>query len=188
MPTAVVPRGAAADLAALKRARGWPDVVVKPAVGGSSRDTVHEARASGAAAAQQLRALAPREDTVGSRSSPRCSTTASCRSCTWAASSATPSQAGGGGRLARAERLRRHAAGVEPADYVRAAADPPARGPAGVNARVDVLEDGDGALVIEHELIDCELFLSTAPGAAHRFADALLAGAQGRACDRQPPG
>ena len=185
VPTAVVPRGAAADLAALKRARGWTDVVVKPAVGGSSRDTVHEGRAGGAAAARHLRALARREDTVvqpfvaavlargelslvylGGRFSHAVRKTAAAGD--WR----VQSDFGGTTRA------------VEPAAAVRAAADAAVRAaPAGVYARVDVLEDGGGALVIEHELIDCELFLSTAPGAAERFAAVLIAES-----DRQPPG
>ena len=64
VPTEVVRRGGAADLAALKRARGWGDVVVKPAVGGSSRDTVNEARVGAPAAARHLRELSLREDVV----------------------------------------------------------------------------------------------------------------------------
>lgn len=177
VPTAVVARGGAADLAALKAARGWDDVVVKPAVGGSSRDTVHEARVGGAAAARHLRALAAREDAVvqpfvdavldrGELSLVYLGGAFSHAVRKTAAAGDWRVQSDFGGTVAP----------VDPPRAVRAAADLAVRAaPAGAYARVDVLEADGGALVIEHELVDCELFLATAPGAAERFADVLVA-------------
>ena len=176
VPTEVLRRGAAADLPALKRAHGWGDVVVKPAVGGSSRDTVNEARVGSEAAARHLRALCLREDVVvqpfvdgvlehGEHSLVYLSGQFSHAVRKTAAPGDWRVQSDFGGT----------AEPVDPPAHVRAAAQAAvAAAPAGVYARVDVLEVGERSLVIEHELIDCELFLSTAPGAADRFAEALI--------------
>ena len=64
VPTAVLARGSEATLDEVLADRGWGDVVVKPAVGGSSRATVQLARVGAEQAAAHLRALLAREDAV----------------------------------------------------------------------------------------------------------------------------
>lgn len=56
VPTEYVDAGAPLDLAALGRARGWDEVVVKPCVSAGARDTVRLRAATGQAAADALRA------------------------------------------------------------------------------------------------------------------------------------
>ena len=138
---------------------------------------MHEARVGSSAAARHLRALTAREDTVvqpfvasvlddGEISLVYLGGTFSHAVRKTAAPGDWRVQSDFGGT----------AASTDPPEHVRAAGDAALHaGPAAVYARVDVLAGAESTLVIEHELIDCELFLSTAPGAAGRFADALLA-------------
>ena len=62
-----------------------------------------------------------------------------------------------------------------PAQALRAARAAIAAGPDALYARVDLITDGGEALVIEHELVDCELFLGTHPPAADAFAQVICA-------------
>jgi glutathione synthase/RimK-type ligase-like ATP-grasp enzyme len=61
IPTLLVERGRPADVAALAAARGWDDVVIKPAVGAGSFETHRAAAASPAAAATCRRIAADRD-------------------------------------------------------------------------------------------------------------------------------
>ena len=143
-----MPRGTAADLPALKRTRGWTDVVVKPAVGGSSRDTVHEARVGASAAGRHLRALSAREDTVVQ---PFVATVLEDGEISLVYLGGTFSHAVRKSAARGDWRVQSDFGGsagsVDPPPHVRAAADAALdAGPAGVYARVDVLRQRrDGA-------------------------------------------
>ncbi len=64
VPTALVGRGEAIRLDELIEQRGWDDVVIKPAVGGTARLTKHAAEVGANAAEAHLRRLVAAEDAV----------------------------------------------------------------------------------------------------------------------------
>jgi O-ureido-D-serine cyclo-ligase len=64
VPTHLVRRGDATPLAALVAARGWTEVVVKPAVSGGSRETMHVEAHRLEAGEAHLRSLSAREDVL----------------------------------------------------------------------------------------------------------------------------
>ncbi|HEY8038788.1 MAG TPA: hypothetical protein VIF15_03310 [Polyangiaceae bacterium] len=64
VPTHLVRRGATTPLGEVMETRGWVDVVVKPAVSGGSRHTLHIGPGSRDRGEAHLRALAAREDVL----------------------------------------------------------------------------------------------------------------------------
>ncbi len=178
VPSALVPRGDAPDLDALMRERGWAEAVVKPAIGGSSRETVHTGRIGTRDAKGHLRSLVAREDALVQVYLPGVLASGEV-SCVYL-----------GGRFSHAVR-KRAAPGdwrvqsdfsgtVEPVHAppgVRSLADAAcaAAPPGAAFARVDILLGPDEApYVLEHELIDPELFLGTKPGSADELAGLIL--------------
>ena len=177
VPTAVLERGADADLASLAMARGWSEVIVKPAVSADSWETIHvgpERIAEGQAHLDRLlpgRAMLvqPFLPSVESHGE-RCLVFLD-------------------GELAHAVRKNPLTRGgrwaglpegvpVTPTPEERAAAETvldlacPERP---LYARVDLVHDGAGApLLLELELTEPTLFLEEHPGAADRLAAALL--------------
>jgi glutathione synthase/RimK-type ligase-like ATP-grasp enzyme len=178
VPTAVLPAGEEAQLGALVAARGWRDVVVKPAVSASAYGTRRLGAAEATRVAGELRADGgPRDWLV----QPFVAELASAGE--WSvvffdgelthAVLKVPSaedfrvQARFGGHTELAlppEPVRRGAA--------RALAALPV---APLYARVDGIVVGDGFLVMEIEVHEPGLFLDRAPAvAAERFAEAIL--------------
>lgn len=64
VPTELVERGRTDSLAEVAARRGWDDVVVKPAVGGTARLTVHAGRVGSGAAAAHFDRLVASEDVL----------------------------------------------------------------------------------------------------------------------------
>ena len=65
VPTTIVKAGTTdRDLTAIMSKEGWTDAVVKPAIGGTARSTIHVASSGMVAAAAHLRALAAAEDAL----------------------------------------------------------------------------------------------------------------------------
>ena len=64
VPTELVRRGSEAQLNEVLARRGWNDVVIKPAVGGTARLTEHSGRIGSDAAADHLARLIDREDAI----------------------------------------------------------------------------------------------------------------------------
>lgn len=178
VPTTLVGAGAAPDLAAVMAERGWVDAVVKPAIGGTARHTIHVARAGLAAANDHLRTLAAREDVLVQQfasavvDSGELSIVAVAGEITHVvrkrpADGEWRVQSEFGGHSERIPVERRHRA---VATCALEAVDP-----VPLYARVDVVADATGELVLmELELIDPELFFRFAPDAASRLVDALL--------------
>ena len=64
VPTELLESGTEADLGKIMARRGWADVVVKPAVGGTARHTIHLGRTGEAECRRQMAQLLRREDVV----------------------------------------------------------------------------------------------------------------------------
>jgi glutathione synthase/RimK-type ligase-like ATP-grasp enzyme len=178
VPTTVVAAGSAgADLAAIMRAEGWDDAVVKPAVGATARATVHVGRIGAAAAREHLRALAAVEDALvqpflasvverGETSIVAIAGEVTHVVHKRAADGDWRVQAEFGGRSERVPVATSHR---EVAARVLAVVDP-----VPLYARVDVVTGTAGELLLlELELVEPELFFRLAPDAASRLADAL---------------
>jgi glutathione synthase/RimK-type ligase-like ATP-grasp enzyme len=177
VPTVLLPRGDTRPLDAIRVANGWGEVVVKPAVGGTARATVHSGRIGGVAAASHLARLVAREDalvqpvvdSIGANGEVSV-IAVDGMSLTAILKQATPGewrvQSDFGGTARRVPLTD---------DLAQIAADGlTAVGAAPVYARVDVARlDGRWAIV-ELELIEPELFFRLDPLLAERFADALL--------------
>jgi glutathione synthase/RimK-type ligase-like ATP-grasp enzyme len=180
VPTRLVERGAAADLDAVLGAAGWDEAVIKPTVSGGARNTYRVRRGEGgerfaALVAQEAMLVQPFVHDV---------------------------MAGGevsvmvfGGRVSHAVRkiakkgdfrvqddhggtVHAHVTMADEVAFaeraVAACALPP------VYARVDLVRDGAGALALmELELVEPELFLRMAPGAAPAFAAAIVGALRG---------
>ncbi len=177
VPTEVLARGSEATLDEVLARRSWGDVVVKPAVGGSSRATVQLARVGAEQAAAHLRALLAREDVVVQ---PFLSAVLSAGELSLvffagAFSHAVRKRARPGDWRVQSDFGGTAEPVDPPAQALRAARAAIAAGPDALYARVDLITDGGEALVIEHELVDCELFLGTHPPAAGAFAQVICA-------------
>jgi hypothetical protein len=170
-PTHLVPRGSAERLADIAAARGWSDVVVKPAVSAGSRLTLRAGAASERGAAH-LRALVARQDAL--------------------VQPYLPAVEGYGeralifidGELTHAVRKGRRFAGdaesvtgpfVVSGDEAALAHVALAAAPAPfLYARVDLAPDADGSPVLmELELIEPSLFFEHGPRALERLVGAI---------------
>ncbi|RMH40782.1 MAG: hypothetical protein D6689_12785 [Deltaproteobacteria bacterium] len=171
-PTVLVPRGDAASVADIAARRGWPSVVVKPAVSAASRQTARfDDPASPAADAHLHRVLAT-GDALVQRYLPSTETEGE-RALVWIDGAFTHS-------VRKAPRFSGDSESVgDPrpltdeeralGDAALAAAPRPL-----VYARVDVARRPDGQLaVMELELMEPSLFLREWPAALDRFADAI---------------
>ncbi len=176
VPTQLVRRGEATELRELLRARGWPEVVIKPAVSGGSRQTIRVA--SGVAGdldrgEAHLRALAAREDVLVQPYLPSVEGYGE-RAVVWIDGEATHAVRKSPRFLGDAEQvsaavpiaadeadLARRAVAVAPGELLY--------------ARVDVARDAQGSpCVMELELIEPSLFFPKAPAALDRYVDAVL--------------
>jgi glutathione synthase/RimK-type ligase-like ATP-grasp enzyme len=172
--TALVPRGTRRTLEELIDERGWDDVVVKPAVGGTARLAEHRATVGHTAAAAHLRRIVTHEDAVVQ---PFISTITTLGETSVVAVGEKP-------RLAVAKRARRgdwrvqteFGGSVEPTDLTDELRSIAGRALAAVHptpayARVDVVRDELGVLrVLELELVEPELFFRLSASLADDLA------------------
>ena len=174
VPTALVGRGASIRLDELTEQRGWDDVVIKPAVGGTARLTEHAAAIGADAAEAHLRRLVADEDAVVQ---PYMSTITSSGEISVVVIAGEPLvavakharqgewrvQSDFGGSTALTELTgelrtisRRMAGAVQPTPSY---------------ARVDLVRQPDGPLlVLELELVEPELFFRLGPTGAEHLA------------------
>jgi glutathione synthase/RimK-type ligase-like ATP-grasp enzyme len=173
--TEVVARLDADALGAFVRSSGADGVVVKPTVGGGGKDTVRVLEGEPRGAAAALRALAGREAllqefvpavlTEGELSLVYLNGAFSHAVRKVPAVGEFRCQEEHGGVVTAA---RPDPASLRVGDFALATlAEPP------LYARVDVVDDGRGPLLMELELIEPSLYLRTDPGAPARFAAAV---------------
>lgn len=176
VPTAWIERGDRTSLAAIALERGWDEVVVKPVVSASGRNTWRASRAEYAAREQDLAALTRERDVMVQRFMPEIA-----RDGEWslvfiggACSHAVRKRARTGefrvqaehGGAARAERASARL--IEEATRVLERVRWP-----WLYARVDGCESDDGFVLMELEMLEPSLFLDLDHAAPDRFASAL---------------
>ena len=174
VPTELVASGTPADLNKIMACRGWADVVVKPAVGGTARHAIHLGRTGEAQCRRQMTELLRREDVLVQ---PYIPTVATHGELSVVAIAGVPllavkkTAAPGDWRVqtdfgGRAER-------TEPTEELTALARAALhRVPAPTAyARIDALRSASGELqIIELELVEPELFFRLEPAVAHSLA------------------
>lgn len=179
VPTVVVPCGRAVDLTELVMSAGWNDAVVKPAIGGSSRLTMHVGDRPAHDAQRHLDRIVTAGDALVQRFVPSVRSTGetsvivlggvvshAVRKTVADGDWRVRSEFGGDARLvpvddrlASTAQLAVEAVGTTP-----------------LYARVDLVEGHDGDLqVMELELVEPELFFRLAPHAGPRIAELLAA-------------
>lgn len=177
IPTVLVPRGDTRPLDAVRVAQDWDEVVVKPAVGGTARATVHSGRIGRSAAASHLARLVASEDALVQ---PAVDSIGEDGEVSVIAVGGTPLTAVLKRAMPGEWRVQSDFGGTARRipltdDLVRVAADSfGALGGSPVYARVDAARFGGRWVVVELELIEPELFFRLDPLLAERFADALL--------------
>jgi hypothetical protein len=173
VPTELVERGANPGLARLCQARGWRDVVVKPAIGAGSFET-HLLRGADAGAADSLLArLAAARDVLVQPYLPAVETHGE-RALVWI----------DGGFTHSVRKSPRFADGIEQVSAALPLTEAEQRlGAAALEplqdqllyGRVDVAPGPDGVLrVMELELVEPSLFLAQEPLALQRLADGIV--------------
>lgn len=181
VPTAWFERGGPADLATTMRERGWDDVVVKPAVSAASFLTRRFGPDGIEDGERFLARLVAERDAMVQRYMPSVEHPGE-RALVWIDGEFThsvrksPRFAGGDEQVSEALPLsrRQREIGARALRHVDGAADL-------LYARVDVVEDDDGALVVsELELMEPSLFLLQSPPAAERFVQAVHRLSRGR--------
>jgi len=171
-PTEVVPRGSQAALSAIASARGWEDVVVKPAVSAASFRTLRVRPADREAGEAHLRALLADRDALVQQYLPSTEDYGE-RALVWI-----------DGRLTHAVRKSPRFSGEEesvsgPVPITAQEADLAARAVAcapatPTYARIDVAPGTDGdPVVMELELIEPSLFFPQGPQALDRLVGAV---------------
>jgi glutathione synthase/RimK-type ligase-like ATP-grasp enzyme len=174
VPTLVLARGRPVTLGALP----WADVVIKPAVGASARLTVHTGRVSPTDAQHHLDQLLAAEDVVVQPFLPSIADHGEISVIVVAGDVTHAVQK----RPAHGDWRVQHELGgtvtpiaVTPELRAAAMATIAALDPAPTYARVDLVRDRDGRLLlIEVELIEPELWFDLAPRAATRLAAAVV--------------
>ena len=178
VPTELVAKDTPVRLRDLIDRRGWSDVVVKPAVGGSARLTVHAARIGDAAAAEHFDRLVAAEDllvqpfvpsvvAVGETSVVAVAGEPLAAIVKRAADGDWRVQSDFGGTAERVELTADLRAIAQQA--LDAAPSSPAY------ARIDVVRTPAGWQLLELELIEPELFFPLVPEVAQRLAEAVAA-------------
>jgi len=172
VPTHLVQRGATTTLAEVKHARGWSEVVVKPAVSGGSRGTVRVTPGDLERGETHLRSLASREDVLVQPYLPSVEGHGE-RAIVWIDGEAThavrktPRFLGDAESVSAAIPIE-----ADEADLARRAVAA-APGPL-LYARIDVARDAGGSpRVMELELIEPSLFFPQAPAALARYVAAV---------------
>lgn len=177
VPTSVLHRGASTSLREVLAANGWGDVVIKPAVGASARETVRSGSAAPVEADSHLRRLLATHDVIVQPFVGAVTTSGEISVMVVAGEPlhAVVKRPRQGGWLVQSEhggvteRLDLDDALAGAAHTVLGALD---RSPS--YARVDLLHDGDRYLLIELELVEPELFFQHAPATADRLAEHVL--------------
>jgi O-ureido-D-serine cyclo-ligase len=175
VPTHLARRGDATPLSALMAARGWTDVVVKPAVSGGSRETMHVDERNPPAGEAHLRSLVAREDVLV-QPYLRSVEAYGERAVVWIDGELThavrkaPRFIGGFESVSAAVPIA-----PDEAELARRAVAVAAELTAPLlYARVDVARDADGAPhVMELELLEPSLFFPQAPAALERYVAAV---------------
>ena len=174
VPTEHVARGSSVDLAARCAGRGWDDVVVKPAIGASAKGA---ARSTGAAirgeGQSHLDALLRTGDALIQPFQPavvaeRERSLVHLGGAFSHAFTKPPFLAGTGDGLGEAIHEATPAERALADAALRALSRPP------IYARVDIVPTPDGPVLMELELIEPDLGLRLAPGAAAALARAIL--------------
>lgn len=178
VPTRLLARSSPVTLADVRRATGWDDVVVKPAIGATARLTVHEAREGREATAAHLAALLEAEDVLVQPFVPAIVTEGEV---SVVAVAGTPTHAVRKRPKAGDWRVQINFGGSDERigldDGLAAAArrvlaaldDVPSY------ARVDLVRYEGELRLIELELIEPDLFLDHAPEGAEALAEVLVA-------------
>jgi glutathione synthase/RimK-type ligase-like ATP-grasp enzyme len=179
VPTELVGRATSADLGTVAGRRGWSDVVVKPAVGGSARLTVHSGRVGWETAASHFARLVAAEDVLVQ---PVVSSVADAGEVSVIAIDGEPLAAvvkyAAQGDWRVQSDFGGTAVAVALTEAWRELALRALRSvPTPVYARVDLVHDRDGWAVMELELIEPELFFPLVPTVAARLADHVVAAA-----------
>jgi glutathione synthase/RimK-type ligase-like ATP-grasp enzyme len=178
VPTAVVAAGGVPDLAAIMDERRWSDAVVKPAIGGTARHTIHVGRTGRTVAADHLRRLAASEDALVQAFVPAVVDDGelSVIAVAGAVTHVVRKRPAPGDWRVQAEfggTSRRVPIDDAHLTFAARVLDGLASTP--LYARIDVVADGAGGLLLlELELVEPELFLRLAPDAASRLADAIM--------------
>jgi hypothetical protein len=179
LPTAWLPRGAAADLRALLEERGWPEAVVKPAVSASAYGTWRTGVSRASEDQRALDDLLSRADVLVQPLAPEVA-----RDGEWSLvffggsySHAVLKRPGAGDFRVQSE-LGGTETTLEPAPSLLAQARAVASKIDGpwLYARVDGIDRAGVFTLFELELIEPFLYLGRHPQAAARFAEAILAG------------
>lgn len=171
-PTEVVPRGSPAHLASIAAARGWDDVVVKPAISAASFRTMRVRAADFERGEQHLRSLVADRDALVQRYLPSTEDYGE-RALVWI-----------DGRVTHAVRKSPRFEGQDesvsgPMPVARAEAELAARAVAcsparPLYARIDVAPGPDGPpVVMELELIEPSLFFPQGPQALELLVEAI---------------
>lgn len=175
VPTLLVERGDRRSLDELRSARGWGDVVVKPAIGGTARLTLHSGRAGTTAALEHFGRLVDDEDVLVQ---PVLDSVRTEGEVSVVAIGGTPSaaflkrpapgdwrvQSDFGGTTAR----------IELDDELVDVATAATSGRSTDYARVDVVRHEDRWAVLELELVEPELFFLLDPSLAEQLADRIV--------------
>ncbi len=179
VPTVMVPAGSDTSLAAVMEARGWTQVVVKPAIGASARQTLRVGRAGLEAAETLVRRLVDVEDVLvqpfvaSIETDGEVSVVVIDGDVTHAVAKRPAFgewrvQSEYGGSVTGVPVTERHERVV--AQVLDAVSRKPAY------ARVDLIPFEGALHLMELELIEPELFFELAPEAADRLADLLVSG------------
>lgn len=176
VPTHLARRGDSTPLAAILDARGWADVVVKPAVSGGSRETMHVQAHTREAGEAHLRSLSAREDVLV-QPYQRSVEAYGERALVWIDGELThavrksPRFIGGVESVSAAVPIAPDEAELaRRAIAVAAGLTAPL-----LYARVDVARDARGApQVMELELLEPSLFFPQAPAALDRYVAAVV--------------
>lgn len=178
VPTELVDRGSPVSLDAVAARRRWVDVVVKPAVGGTARLTVHAARVGPEAIAAHFDRLVEREDVLVQPFVPAVLDHGEVSVIAIAGTplAAIVKRAAPGDWRVQSD-FGGTATAVELTADLRAVAEQvlAATPSMPVYARIDVLPTATGWSVLEVELVEPELFFPLVPSVAAHLADAVVA-------------
>lgn len=185
VPTALVERGEQHQLEELRSLRGWDEVVVKPAVGGTARLTLHSGRVGLDAAGEHLRRLAVAEDVLVQ---PAVASVASRGEVSVVAIGGAPLAAFRKQPAPGEWRVQSDFGGttvrIELDDELVDVAQTATQGRRTDYARVDVVHHEGRWAVLELELVEPELFFLLEPSLAERLAERIEGRIEGRIADR----
>lgn len=178
VPTRLLARSSPVTLADVRRATGWADVVVKPAIGATARLTVHEAREGQEATAAHLAALLADEDVLVQ---PFVASVVTEGEVSVMAAAGTPTHAVRKRAKAGDWRVQVNFGGTDERIDLDEELDVAARHVLGAlddvpsYARIDLVRHEGTLRLIELELIEPDLFLDHAPAVAEVLAGVLVA-------------